>query len=279
MLPTVPPSEVAVPSSVAASRATAVVAGTVTPETEPLTEDVPALAVDATCATAEETGAVTRAAVPVTEELRALPVETTWPPAEDAKALPVETTWPPAEDTEPVTEEAELATAEVADRPAEVTWLTADFAVPAVLEVTAPAACVAADTADVVDEAGAALVGAVGLVAGALEAGTELVTVETAAWPVEAACPTADDTSAAAEEVLVAVAPAVPLSAVVAPGVVDADTDFAVRRENTMATPIAAMAMPAAHRQNRRTLVTSPLVTTVTLIGPGYFCLAHLCLD
>jgi len=264
MLPTVPPSEVAVPSPVAASRVTAVVAGTVTPETEPLTEDVTALAVDATCATAEETGAVTGAAVSVTEELRALPAEATWLPAED---------------TEPVTEEAELATAEVADWPAEVTWLTADFAVPAVLEVTAPAACVAADTADVVDEAGAALVGAVGLAAGALEAGTDLVTVETAAWPVEAACPTADDTSAAAEEVLAAVAPAAPLSAVVAPGLADADADFAVRRENTMATPIAAMAMPAAHRQNRRTLVTSPLVTTVTLIGPGYFCLARLCLN
>ena len=55
----------------------------------------------------------------------------------------------------------------------------------------------------------------------------------------------------------------------------DADADLAVRRDNTMATPIAAMAMPAAHTQNRRTLVTSPLVTTVTLVGPGYFCLAH----
>lgn len=240
-----------------------------TPETELLTEDVTALAADATCATAEETGAVTRAAVPAVGDVRALPAETTWLPAEDARALPAETTWLPAEDTEPVTGEAELATAELADWPAEVTWLTADFAVPAVLEVTAPAACVAADTADVVDEAGAALVGAVGLAAGTLEAGTELVTVETAAWPVEAACPAADDTSAAAEEVLVAVAPAVPLSAVVAPGLVDADADLAVRRENTMATPIAAMAMPAAHRQNRRTLVTSPLVTTVTLISSG----------
>jgi hypothetical protein len=252
-----------------------VVTGAVTPETELLTEDVTALAADATCATAEETGAVTRAAVPAVGDVRALPAETTWLPAEDARALPAETTWLPAEDAEPVTEdtepvtgEAELATAELADWPAEVTWLTADFAVPAVLEVTAPAACVAADTADVVDEAGA-LVGAVGLAAGTLEAGTELVTVETAAWPVEAACPAADDTSAAAEEVLVAVAPAVPLSAVVAPGLVDADADLAVRRENTMATPIAAMAMPAAHRQNRRTLVTSPLVTTVTLISSG----------
>ncbi len=193
----------------------------------------------------------------------------TEPLTEDVMALPAEMTWLPAEDTEPVTEDAELATAEVADWPAEVTWLTADFAVPAVLEVTAPAACVAADTVDVADEADGALVGAVGLAAGALEVGTELVTVETAAWPVEAACPTADDTSAAAEEVLVAVAPAVPSSAVVAAGLADADADFAVRRENTMARPIAAMAMPAAQRQNRRTLVTSPLVTTVTLISSG----------
>ena len=130
-------------------------------------------------------------------------------------------------------------------------------------------ACVAADTADVVDEAGAALVGAVGLEARALDADPELVTVETAAWPVEAAWPAAEDTSAAAEEVPAAMAPAVLFSAVVAAGLVDADADFAVRRENTMATPIAAMAMPAAHRQNRRTLVTSPLVTTVTLISSG----------
>ncbi len=249
------------------------VTGAVTPETEPLTEDVTALAVDATCATAEETGAVTRAAVPVTEELRALPVETTWLPAEDVRALPVETTWLPAEDTEPVTGEAELATAEVAGWPAEVTWLAADFTVPAVLEETAPAACVAADVAadtiDVAGETGAALAGAAGLVAGALDADPELVTAETAVWPVEAACPTAEDTSAVTEEVLVAVASAAPFSAVVAAGLADADADFEVRRENTMATPIAAMAMPAAHRQNRRTLVTSPLVTTVTLISSG----------
>ncbi len=148
---------------------------------------------------------------------------------------------------------------------------------------TAPAACVAADvatgTADVAEEPDGALVDAAVLATGALDADPELVTVETAAWPVEAACPTAEDTSAATEDALVAVPLAVPLSAVVVPGVVDADADFAVRRENTKATPIAAMAMPAAHRQNRRILVTSPLVTTVTLIGPGYFCLAHLCLN
>ncbi len=261
MLATVPPSEVTAPWPVAASWVTAVATGAVTPETEPLTEDVTALAADAT---AEETGEVTRVAVPA---------------ADDASALPAETAWLPAEDTERVTEEAELVTAEVADWPAEVTWLAADFAVPAVLEVTAPAACVAADTADVAGEAGAALAGAAGLAAGALVADPESVTVETAVWAVDAAWPTADDTSAATEETLAAVAPAVPLSAVVAPGLADADADLAVRRENTMATPIAAMAMPAAHRQNRRTLVTSPLVTTVTLIGPGYFCLAHLCLN
>lgn len=244
-----------------------------TPETEPLTEDMTALPADATCATAEETGAVTRVAVPVTEDVRALPVETTWLPAEDVRALPVERTWLPAEDTEPVTGEAELATAEVAVWPVEVTWLTADFTVPAVLEETAPAARaaadVAADTVDVAGEADGALAGAAGLAAGALAADPELVTVETAAWLAEAACPVAEDRSAATEEVLVAVPPAVPFSAVVAPGLVDADADLAVRRENTMATPIAAMAMPAAHRQNRRTLVTSPLVTTVTLISSG----------
>ena len=230
------------------------VTGVVTPETEPLTEDVTAFPADATCATAEETGAVTRAAVPV---------------AEDASALPVEATWLPAEDTEPVTEEAELATAQVAVWPVDVTWLAADFTVPAVLEETVPAACVAADTVDIEDEADGALVDAVGLVVGALDTGPELVTVETAAWPAGAAWPTAEDTSAAAEEVPAAAPPAVPLPAVVAAGLVDADADFAVRRENTMATPIAAMAMPAAHRQNRRTLVTSPLVTTVTLISSG----------
>jgi hypothetical protein len=250
-----------------------VVTGAVTPETEPLTEDVTAFPADATCATAEETGAVTRVAVPVAEDVSALPVETTWLPAEDVRALPVETTGLPAEDTEPVTEEAGLATAEVAGWPVEVTWLTEDLTVPAVLEETAPAACVAtdvaADTADVADETGAALVDAAGLVAGALDADPELVTVETAAWLAGAAFPTAEDRSAVTEEVTSAVAPAVPFSAVVAAGLVDADADFAVRRENTMATPIAAMAMPAAHRQNRRTLVTSPLVTTVTLISSG----------
>jgi hypothetical protein len=177
-----------------------------------------------------------------------------------------------------VTGEAELASAEVADRPAEVVWVTADFT-PAVLEETDPAACVAADVAADTAEPDGAVVDAAGLAAGALDADPEPVTVETAVWDVDAACPTADDTSAAAEEVPVAVALAVPLSAVVAPGLADADADLAVRRENTMATPIAAMAMPAAHRQTRRTLVTSPLVTTVTLIGSGYFCLAHLCLN
>jgi hypothetical protein len=235
-----------------------VVTDVVTPETEPVTEDVTALPADAACATVEETGAVTRVAVPV---------------AEDVRALPVETTWLPAEDTEPVTEEAGLATAEVAGWPVDVTWLAADVTVPAVPEETVPAACVAADvaadTADVAEETDGALVDAVGLVAGAPEVGPELVTVEPAAWPAGAACPTAEDRSAVTEEVPVAVAPAVPFSAVVAAGLVDADADFAVRRENTMATPIAAMAMPAAHRQNRRTLVTSPVVTTVTLISSG----------
>jgi hypothetical protein len=230
----------------------------VTPETEPRTEDTTALAAGPACVTVEEAGAVTRVAAPVTEDVRALPAETTWLPAED---------------TEPVTREAELATAEVAVWPADVTWLTADFTVPAVPAETAPAACagadVAADTADVADETDGALVDAVGLAAGVVDADPELVAVETAAWPAGAAWPTAEDRSAAAEEVLAAVPPAVPFWAVVPPGLAEADADFAVRRENAMATPIAAMAMPAAHTQNRRTLVTPPLVTTVTLIRPG----------
>jgi hypothetical protein len=212
----------------------------------------------------------------------------TVPVAADVAALPVETTWLPAEDTKPVAEEAELASAEVADLPVEVTWLAVDCTVPAVVEtvpavletvpavlaVAAPAACVAADvvadTADVAEEPGAASVDAAGLVVGALDVDPESATVETAVWPVEAACPTAEDTSAVTVEVLVAVPPVASLSAVVAAGLVDADADRAVRREKTMATPIAAMAMPAAHTQSRRTLVTSPLVTTVTLIGPRW---------
>ena len=139
--------------------------------------------------------------------------------------------------------------------------------------------CVAADTADVAGEPDGALVDAAGLAAAALDAEPELATAEAAVWPVETVFPTAEDTSATTEEALVAAPPAVPFSAVVMAGLVDADADLAVRRENTMATPIAAMAVPAAHMQNRRTLVTSPLVTTVTLIGPGYFCLAHYCRD
>ena len=83
------------------------VTGAVTPETESLIEDVTALAADATRATVEEADAVTRTAVPVTEDVRALPVGATRLPAED-------TDWLPAEDTDPVTEEAELASAEVA---------------------------------------------------------------------------------------------------------------------------------------------------------------------
>jgi hypothetical protein len=242
-----------------------VVTGAVKPETEPLTEEVTALPADATCATAEETGAVTRVAVPVTEDGRALPVETSWLPAEDGRALPVETTWLPAEETEPATEEAELATAEVADWPAEVTWLAADFTVPAVLEETPSAACVAAGTADVADEAGGVLVGAVGLAAGALDADPELAAVETVVWVAEAAGPAADDRLAAAEE-----APAAgPSWTVVALGLVAAEADLSVRRENTTATPMTAMATPAAHRQYRRTLVTSPLVTISNLIRSG----------
>jgi hypothetical protein len=113
------------------------------------------------------------------------------------------------------------------------------------------------------------LVGAVGVAAGALDADPESVTVETVVWAVEAACPAAEDRPAATEEVLVVAAPAGPSWAAVALGLVAADADLAVRREKTTATPMAAIAMPAAQRQYRRILVTSPLVTTSNLIRSG----------
>lgn len=153
------------------------------------------------------------------------------------------------------------------------------------------AADVAAGTADVTEESGGTVVVVVGpvdvaelvdiaelagvaeLAAGALDAEPEPVAVEMVAWPAETACPTSvdrsDDRFAATELLLVAAPPVGPFWAVVAPGLVAADADLAVRRDNPMTTPTAAMATPAAPRQNRRTLVTSPLVTTVTLIRSG----------
>jgi hypothetical protein len=149
-----------------------------------------------------------------------------------------------------------------------------------VVEEALAVACVAADvaagTADVAAEAGAVLAGAAGLAAGALDVETELAAVEAVAWAVEAvvwavetACPAAEETPAATEEVLAAAPPAGPSRLVVAVGLVAADADFAVRREKTTATPMAATAMPAAQRQYRRILVTSPLVTTSNLIRSG----------
>jgi len=146
------------------------------------------------------------------------------------------------------------------------------------------AADVAADAVEVTAESAGAAVDAVELAAGALGADPDAAGAETADWPVETAWPTAEDRSAATEAVVVSAVteeavvatPPPGLSwVVVVPGLAAAEAGFAVRRDKPMATPIAAMAMPAAHTQNRRTLVTSPLVTTVTLIGPGYFCLAH----
>jgi hypothetical protein len=153
-----------------------------------------------------------------------------------------------------------------------------------VVEEALAVACVAADvaagTADVAAEAGAVLAGAAGLAAGALDVETELAAVEAAVeavawaveavvWAVETACPAAEETPAATEEVLAAAPPAGPSRLVVAVGLVAADADFAVRREKTTATPMAATAMPAAQRQYRRILVTSPLVTTSNLIRSG----------
>jgi len=243
MLPTVPPSEVTVP--------------------------VPVVR---TWVTVEVTGPVTLATVPVSEDVRALPVPATW--------LPVEDTVPLIEDAVPPTEDTELVSAEVAGWLADATCPTADWTVPALPVATFPTVCVAADvapdTVDVTAEAGAlvdvagALVDAAVLAAGAADADPEPAATETVDWLVETTWPTAEDTPAATEEALVAAAPPEPLWAVVAPGLVAAEADLAVRRDSPIATPMAARAMPAAHRQNRRTLVTSPLVTTVTLIRPGH---------
>jgi len=132
-------------------------------------------------------------------------------------------------------------------------------------------ACVAADAVDVTAESAGAVAGAVGVVAVALDADPESVTVETAVWAVEVAWPVAEETPPATEEVLVMTPPAGPSWAVVALGLVAAEADRAVRREKATAAPMAASAMPAAQRQYRRILVTSPLVTTSNLIRSGRF--------
>jgi hypothetical protein len=244
----------------------------------PLTEDVTAFPADATCATVEEIGPVAVATVPVS----ALLVEATWLSAEDT-TLSAEDSTLLAEETELETVDvAELATAEVVGWLADATCPAADWTVPAVPDVTLPTVCVpcvaadvaadavdvAVDTVDVAAEAVGAPVDAVVLAAGALDA-VESASVETVDCPVETAWLTAEDRPAVTEVVLAAAPPEGPFWAVVAPGLVAAEADFAVRRDRPMATPMAARAMPAAHRQNRRTLVTSPLVTTVTLIRSG----------
>jgi hypothetical protein len=131
--------------------------------------------------------------------------------------------------------------------------------------------CVAADAVDVAAESAGAVAGTVGVAAEALDAAPESVTVETAVWAVEVACPVAEETPPATEEVLVATPSAGPSWAVVALGLVAADADRAVRRENATAAPMAASVTPAAQRQYRRILVTSPLVTTSNLIRSGRF--------
>jgi predicted phosphoribosyltransferase len=132
-------------------------------------------------------------------------------------------------------------------------------------------ACVAADAVDVTTESAGAVAGAAGVAAGALDADPGSVTVETAVWAVEVACPAAAETLPATEEVFVATPLAGPSWAVAALGLVAADADRAVRREKATAALTAASAMPAAHRQYRRILVTSPLVTTGNLIRSGLF--------
>jgi hypothetical protein len=156
-------------------------------------------------------------------------------------------------------------------------------------EVTAETACPAADAtvvvavaaldagtagaAGVLDFAGpAAVLGAAGALvtelddAGALDVACELdpvpepVSAEVAEVTVERAWPTTDDGAA----LLAAGA----LDAATAPGPVAADAGLAVRNDRPRNTPMAATAIPAAHRQDRRTLMTGPgnaLVTSVTI--------------
>jgi hypothetical protein len=248
--------------------------------------------VPSSCVGAEVTGAVMLPAVPLSEGT-VPPSEVTVPPSEDTVPVPVVTTWVRAEVTGAVTAETVPVTDDVTVFPEEATCVTVEDTgevtvatlpvrddVRALPVATFPTVCVAADvapdTVDVTAEAGAlvvvagALVDAVVLAAGAADADPEPAAVETVDWLVETAWPTAEDTPAATEEVLVAAPPPEPLWAVVAPGLVAAEADLAVRRDSPIATPMAARAMPAAHRQNRRTLVTSPLVTTVTLIRSGH---------
>ncbi len=191
-------------------------------------------------------GAVTAETVPLTEDVTAFPTVAT--------RVTVEEAGPVAAATVPVSED-------VTALPVEAAWLLAE-----------DTALLAEDTAPLAEEAESeALVVAVGVEAGVLDADPESVTVETAVWAVEVVCPVAEDRPPATEEVLLATPPAGPSWAVVALGLVAADADRAVRREKATAAPMAAMATPAAHRQSRRTLVTSPLVTTSNLIRSGRF--------
>ena len=155
-----------------------------------------------------------------------------------------------------------------------------DDTVAAVPEETLPTACaaagvatdaadVAAEPADVAAESAGPLADVAELVAAVLDGDPEPATDETAVWVLEAACPAAEDAPAVAETALAAALPEAPSRAVVALGLVAADADLVVRRDKTKATPMAAVATPAAHKQYRRIFVTSPLVITSNLIRSG----------
>jgi hypothetical protein len=91
-----------------------------------------------------------------------------------------------------------------------------------------------------------------------------LVNAEVAEVTVGRAWPTSEEGAA----VLADAAPGSTL------GPLAADADFAVRSDSPMNTPSAATAIPAAHRQGRRTLVTrpgNPLVTSVTIASRSRF--------
>ena len=115
---------------------------------------------------------------------------------------------------------------------------------------------------------------------GELVEGGEALALETAPLTVEVAwetaCPTADDPvpepPCDAPDVACAPVGTADLSTDDRPPaddppepVDDADAEPAVRIENPMARPIAATASPAAYRDSRRTLVTTPLATSGNL--------------
>jgi hypothetical protein len=95
----------------------------------------------------------------------------------------------------------------------------------------------------------------------------EPVSAEAVEVTVDTAWPTTDEGAVVADEGVLSATTVLGLLAAVL-GLLAADAGLAVRNESPRNTPKAATAIPAAHRQGRRTLVTGPsnrLVTSVTI--------------